>query len=64
MGALASANDLRAEADAIPLAPDVRLAGEGGKLDSLGLATLLMNLESRIEDATGNAVNLLGRRDG
>lgn len=58
-GALAAANELRAEADAIPLEPDVRLAGEGGLLDSLGLATLLMTVEARVEDATGRAINLL-----
>lgn len=58
-GALTAANELRAEADAIPLLPEVRLVGEGGLLDSLGLATLLMGIEARVEDASGQAINLL-----
>ena len=58
-GAIGAANELRAVDDQIAQSPDVKLVGDGGQLDSLGLATLLMSLEQRIEDATGQSVDLL-----
>lgn len=58
-GAIDAANELRAFDDQIPHSPDVKLVGDGGLLDSLGLATLLMSIEQRIEDATGQSIDLL-----
>jgi hypothetical protein len=58
-GAIDAANELRALDDQIALSPDVKLVGDGGRLDSLGLATLLMSIEQRIEDATGQSIDLL-----
>lgn len=58
-GALDAANELRALTDQIACSPDVKLTGDGGKLDSLGLATMLMAIEARVEDATGQVIELL-----
>lgn len=59
LGALDAANELRPLNDQIERSPDVRLTGDGGKLDSLGLATMLMAIETRVEDATGETIELL-----
>jgi acyl carrier protein len=59
LGALDAANELRALDDQIERSPDVRLTGDGGRLDSLGLATMLMAIESRVEEATGQMIELL-----
>jgi acyl carrier protein len=59
LGALDAANELRPLNDQIERSPDVRLTGDGGKLDSLGLATMLMAIETRVEDTTGETIELL-----
>ncbi len=57
--AIDAANELRSADKQIPRAPDIALTGPDGALDSLGLATTLLAIERRIEDATGEAVVLL-----
>jgi hypothetical protein len=52
-------NDLRSENDQVAKAPDVVLAGEGGCLDSLALATLILAVERRVADLSGQEVTLL-----
>jgi hypothetical protein len=61
--ALAAANELRAADDAVIPGPDVVLAGDDGVLDSLGLTTLILSIESRIHDITGREVSLLQGED-
>lgn len=53
------ANDLRRADDQIPKAPDVHLVGADGRLDSLALATLLLAIERKVEEATGVSLYLL-----
>ena len=43
-------NDLRQANDQIARTPDVALAGEGGCLDSLALATLILAVERRVAE--------------
>jgi hypothetical protein len=58
------ANDLRRADDQIPKAPDVKLVGADGRLDSLALATLLLAVERKVEEATGIGVYLLDDSEG
>lgn len=52
-------NSFRSSDDAISLHPEVSLAGEGGCLDSLELITLMLNIERRIGELTGDQVSLV-----
>ena len=58
------ANDLRRADDQIQKAPDVKLVGGDGRLDSLGLATLLLTVERKVEETIGIAVYLLDDTEG
>jgi acyl carrier protein len=57
--AIDTANELRREEDRIPKTPDVKLVGQDGRLDSLALATLLLAIERRTEEETGESISLL-----
>lgn len=62
---LESLNDLREEAGKEPLAeflPEIRLFGEQGELDSLGLVSLIVDLEARVQDQLGASVVLADER--
>ena len=52
-------NDLRRADDQLAKTPGEGLAGEGGRLDSLALATLVLAIERRIEDDCGREISLL-----
>lgn len=56
-------NALRSQEDVIALAPDVVLSGEDGVLDSLALTTLILSIENRVQDLTGQEVSLIGEGD-
>ncbi len=56
-------NGLRTEDEQVPRTPDAVLAGPGGALDSLALVTLILNVESRVEGATGVEIGLLDDGD-
>jgi hypothetical protein len=58
------ANELRRADDQIPKAPDVKLVGADGRLDSLALATLLLAVERRVEETTGHSIYLLDDSEG
>ena len=62
-GCIDDINDLRQPDEIIEKRPDVRLAGEGGCLDSLALAMLILNLERRASSLSGKEISLLGGRD-
>lgn len=57
--AIDTANDLRRADDQIAKTPDERLVGDGGRLDSLALATLLLAVERRVEEETGRSIAIL-----
>ena len=57
--AIDTANELRRADDQIEKTPDERLVGAGGRLDSLALATLLLAVERRVEDETGQSISIL-----
>ena len=57
--AMDAVNGLRREGDRLQKEPGVLLMGEGGQLDSLGLATLLLALERQVEECTGSPIFLL-----
>jgi len=42
----------------IPKAPDTRLIGAGGHLDSLGAVNLIVETELAVEEQLGRAINL------
>ena len=58
-GCIDDINDLRSPDEAIEKRPDVLLAGEGGCLDSLALAMLILNLERRASGFSGKEISLL-----
>jgi hypothetical protein len=60
---LESVNALRSPEAAVSLTPDVILAGEGGNLDSLELVTLVLAIERRVRELTGQEVSLLDGDD-
>ena len=62
-GCIDDINDLRQPDEIIEKRPDVRLAGEGGCLDSLALAMLILNLERRASSLSGKEISLLDGRD-
>lgn len=55
---LADTLEERGRAAAGAVGPDTALYGEGGLLDSLGVATLVMELEVRLDERHGVAVVL------
>lgn len=58
-GAIEELNDLRPPDRALPIRPDVPLAGEGGSLDSLEIMTLALAIERGMTAATGREIPLL-----
>lgn len=56
-------NGLQTENEQIPRTPDVVLTGPGGALDSLGLVTLILNVENRVKMAVGVEIGLLDDGD-
>jgi len=57
--ALDVVNSLRTEREQVPHSPDVLLAGPDGALDSLGLVTLILNVETRVRMLAGVEIGLL-----
>jgi hypothetical protein len=62
-GCIDDINDLRSPDQAIERRPDVLLVGEGGCLDSLALATLILNLERRASRLSGREISLFDGRE-
>jgi hypothetical protein len=62
-GCIDDINDLRTPDEAIEKRPDVLLAGEGGCLDSLALAMLILNLERRASSLSDKEISLLDGRE-
>ncbi len=58
-GCIDDINELRTPDEIIEKRPDVLLAGEGGCLDSLALAMLILNLERRVASLSGKEISLL-----
>ena len=56
-------NGLRTENEQVPRTPDVVLAGPQGALDSLGLVTLILDVENRVKTAAGIEIGLLDNAD-
>ena len=56
--AIARANELRDPGAQIALDPATALFGAGGALDSLGLVSLVLDVEDAVNGATGRAVTL------
>ena len=61
--AIDAVNFMRLAEDAVSRRPDVILAGEGGCLDSLALVTLVLAIERRVVEITGEEISLLGESD-
>lgn len=62
---LEALNELREEGGHKPITEvdsELVLYGEGGILDSLGLVSLIVDLESRVEEETGRVVTLADDR--
>lgn len=62
---LESLNDLRAEAGKEPVQgfdPELRLFGPEGELDSLGLVSLIVDIEARVQTQLGISVVLADER--
>ena len=57
-GCIDDINDLRLPTEAIEKRPDVILAGEGGCLDSLALAMLILNVERQASKISGKEISL------
>ena len=62
-GCIDDINDLRHPEEIIEKRPDVLLAGEGGCLNSLALAMLILNVERRASSLSGKEISLLDGRD-
>ncbi len=60
--AIDEVNAMRPPEDRLAKVPETRLAGPGGKLDSLGLVNLIVAVESNLEQATGVTVELADTR--
>jgi hypothetical protein len=58
-GCIDDINELRLPDEVIEKRPDVLLAGEGGCLDSLALAMLILNVERQVSKLSGQEVSLL-----
>lgn len=61
--ALGQVNAIRPPDAQVPLEPGVVLAGEDGLLDSFALTTLILALEERVRDRTGQEISLLQEDD-
>lgn len=55
-------NDLLPESEHVPKAPDSVLFGQGGRLDSLNLVLLIVDIEQRIAEMSGQAISLTSER--
>jgi hypothetical protein len=62
-GAIRHVNEIRSSSDQIPEQPDVILVGDAGVLDSLMVTMLILSLESRILERTGESVSLMQEGD-
>lgn len=51
LDAVSGANQLRGPGDQLPVSPDARLFGRGSPLDSIGLVTLLLDVEEGLAGA-------------
>jgi acyl carrier protein len=60
--ALAELNRMLPPDKHIPLTPDVVLAGDGGRLDSLGLVNLILALETGVAEHFGVQISLSDER--
>src|SRR5262245_7002923 len=56
--AVERANALRPPGDQIPPREDAALFGDGGRLDSLGLVSFVLDVEDLVNEATGRSVVL------
>ena len=56
--AVERANALRPPGDQIPQREEARLFGDGGRLDSLGLVSFVLDVEDLVNEATGRSVVL------
>lgn len=61
--ALQKVNAIRPSEEQVPEEPDVVLAGDEGLLDSLALTTLILSLENRLREKTGEDVSLMQEGD-
>ena len=57
--ALDEVNVMRPPNEQIPKSPNIRLAGDDGDLDSLGLTMLVLALEEQIRQKTGKVFSLV-----
>jgi D-alanine--poly(phosphoribitol) ligase subunit 2 len=60
--AVAEINEQRPPDQRLTVSPDMVIFGKEGKLDSLGLVSLIVAVEQRIEDEYGVAVTLADER--
>jgi hypothetical protein len=61
--ALRRVNEIRPPNERVPEEPDVVLVGEEGLLDSLALTTLILTLENKLSEKTGQDVSLMQDAD-
>jgi acyl carrier protein len=61
--ALRRVNEIRSSEEHVPEEPDVVLVGDEGLLDSLALTTLILSLENRLREKTGEDVPLMQESD-
>jgi acyl carrier protein len=61
--ALRRVNEIRPPNQRVPEEPDVVLVGEEGLLDSLALTTLILSLENKLSEKTGQDVSLMLETD-
>lgn len=57
--AIQEVNEMRDPNQQIPTAPETLLSGEGGVLDSLGIASLIVAVEQRAEALLHRELNLI-----
>jgi acyl carrier protein len=53
---------LAMKADGEPIEPDTPLFGAGGALDSIGLVSVIIELEQKLADLSGHDVTLMNDR--
>jgi acyl carrier protein len=61
--ALRRVNEIRPPEEHVPEEPDVVLVGDDGLLDSLALTILILSLENRLREKTGEDVSLMQEAD-
>jgi hypothetical protein len=61
--ALRRVNQIRPPEEHVPEEPDVLLVGDEGLLDSLALTTLILTLENRLREKTGQDISLMQEAD-